>query len=30
MAIKWDNTQKVTQAVDKMYNSNLYDKKQMM
>ena len=30
MAIKWDDAQKVTQAVDKMYNSNLFDKKHMM
>ena len=30
MSIKWDDTQKVTQAVDKMYNSSLLDKKQMM
>ena len=30
MAIKWYGTQKVTQAVDEMYNSNIFDKKQMM
>ena len=30
MAIKLDNTQKVAQAVDKVYNSSLFDKKQMM
>ena len=30
MAIKWDDTQKFTQAVDEMYNSRLFDKKQMM
>ena len=29
MDIKWDNTQKVTQAVDKMYNISLFDEKQM-
>ena len=27
MSIKLYDTQKVTQAVDKMYNSNLYEKK---
>ena len=30
MATKWYGTQKVTQAVDEMYNSNIFDKKQMM
>ena len=30
MAIKWDDTQKVTQAVDEMYNSSLFDEKNMM
>ena len=30
MEIKWDDTQKVTQAVDEMYNSSLFDEKQMM
>ena len=30
MEIKWYDTQKVTQAVDEMYNSSLFDKKQMM
>ena len=30
MAIKWDDTQNVTQAVDEMYNSIMFDKKQMM
>ena len=30
MAIKWDDTQKVTQAVNYMYNSSLFDEKQMM
>ena len=30
MAIKWDDTQKVTQVVDKMCNSSLFDEKQMM
>ena len=30
MEIKWDDTQKVTQAVDEMYNSILFDVKQMM
>ena len=30
MAIKWDDTQKVTQAVDEMYNISLFNKKQMM
>ena len=30
MAIKWDDTQKVTQAVDEMYNSSLFNRKQMM
>ena len=29
-SIKWDDTQKVTQAVDEMYNSSLFDEKQMM
>ena len=30
MAIKWDDTQKVTQAVDEMYNISLFHKKHMM
>ena len=30
MAIMWDDTQKVTQAMDEMYNSNLCGEKQMM
>ena len=30
MAIKWDETQNITQAVDKIYNSSLFDEKQMM
>ena len=30
MAIKWDDTPKVTQGVEKMYNTSLFDKKQMM
>ena len=30
MAIKWDDTQKVIQDIDKMYNSSLFDEKQMM
>ena len=30
MTIKWDDTQKITQAVDEMYNSSLFDKKQVM
>ena len=30
MAIKWDDTQTFTQAIDKMYNISLFDKKQMM
>ena len=30
ISIKWDDTQKVTQAVNEMYNSSLFDKKQMM
>ena len=25
MKITWDNTQKVTQAVEEMYNSNIFD-----
>ena len=27
MAIKWDDTKKVTQAKEGMYNSNLFNKK---
>ena len=30
MKITWDNTQKVTQAVKEMYNSNIFDKLQLM
>ena len=30
MGIVWDNTQKVTQAVDKMYASGIFDKKTLM
>ena len=30
MAIKWYDTPKFTQAVDKMYNSSLFNEKQMM
>ena len=30
MEIKWDKTQKFTQAVDEMYNSSMFDEKQMM
>ena len=30
MSIKWDNTPKLTKAVDKMYNSNLFKEKQRM
>ena len=30
MAIKWDATQKFTQAVDEMYKLSLFNKKQMM
>ena len=30
MGIVWDNTQKVTQAVDKMYASGIFDKKKLM
>ena len=30
MAIKWDNTQNATQAVNEMYNSSMFDEKQMM
>ena len=30
MAIKWDDTKKVIQAVDEMYNSSLFDRKQRM
>ena len=30
MAIKWDNTQKVTHAVNEMYKSSLFGEKQMM
>ena len=30
MAIKWDDTQKFTQAVDEMYEGSLFDEKQMM
>ena len=30
MGIAWDDTQKVTQAVDEMYSSGIFDKKQLM
>lgn len=30
MGIKWDDTQKVTQAVDEMYASGIFDKKTLM
>lgn len=30
MGIKWDDTQKVTQAVDEMYSSGIFDKKCLM
>ena len=30
MGIVWDDTQKVTQAVDKMYASGIFDKKTLM
>ena len=30
MAIKWDDTKKVTHAVEEMYNRSLFDKKHMM
>ena len=30
MEIKWDDTQKFTQDIDKMYNSSLFDEKHMM
>ena len=30
MAIKWEKKPKVTQAIDEMYNSSLFDEKQLM
>ena len=30
MGINWDDTQKVTQAVEEMYNSHIFDKIQLM
>ena len=30
MDVIWDNTQKVTQAVDEVYNIDMFDEKQLM
>ena len=30
MDVIWDDTQKVTQSVDKMYNSEMFDEQQLM
>ena len=30
MDVNWDDTQKVTQAVDKIYNSDIFDEQQLM
>ena len=30
MGINWDDTQKVTQAVEEMYNSHIFDKIQLI